>query len=173
MLLITLNVIFPIQRIRLPSYHSTCYRNSQRHCVSWENVKLQSLSLRSTIINQSSYSRQYTCVNAGGRGIGRRGRGRLGVRAASWVVIGHRATDVGVADVEAGAALRIVGYLSQYHEQGIAVVFLLADHSDAALLERHILGFLRDLHVGAGLLLDLLDVVAGLADYHAGRAVRD
>ena len=49
---------------------------------------------------------------------------------------------------------------------------ILTDHSDAPLLQGQLLGLLRDLDVAAALFLDLLDVVASLADDHAGRRVR-
>lgn len=49
---------------------------------------------------------------------------------------------------------------------------ILTDHSDASLLQRQLLGLLRDLDVATALFLNLLDVVASLADDHAGRRVR-
>lgn len=48
---------------------------------------------------------------------------------------------------------------------------ILTDHSDATLLQRQLLGLLRYLHVAAALFLDLFDVVAPLADDHAGRGI--
>lgn len=67
--------------------------------------------------------------------------------------------------------MRIVGNLGDDHEEGVTIVFFLADDRDTTLLQRHVFGLLRDLHVCASLLLDLLDVIAGLADYHTGCAV--
>lgn len=49
---------------------------------------------------------------------------------------------------------------------------LLTNDSYAALLQTDIFCLLRDLHVRSARLLDLLDVVAGLADDHAGGRVR-
>lgn len=91
-----------------------------------------------------------TLINAGGGGESSGcGVGRLGVRASRGISIGHGSTDVGVADVEAGAALGIVGHLRQDHQQGVAVVFPLSYDRDAPLLQRHVLGFLRYLYVRA------------------------
>lgn len=49
---------------------------------------------------------------------------------------------------------------------------VLTHDGDAPLLQRQLLSFLRDLHVAATLFLDLLDVVAALADDHASCWVR-
>lgn len=113
-----------------------------------------------------------TCVQSRRRREGRSARGRgLCVRTASGVVVGDRTTDVRVTHVQACPTLWVIRDLCQDHQQRVPVVILFPDDSDAALLERQVLGLLTDLHVRAGLFFDLLDVVAGFADDHAGGAI--